>query len=163
MGRRGPKPAPTALRILRGDRPDRINRNEPKPPAGIAKPPEWLTGEALAKWNDLAPQLLTTGVLTIIDVEALARYCSIWQEWRKHLGLIQRGADVLVIRDNEGKVRYTQVGPSASLVNKYGAALLRLEQEFGLTPAARSSIRVGERAEPSDPLQAFLAKHNAHA
>lgn len=163
MGRRGPKPAPTALKILRGERADRINGQEPAPPAGPVSAPEWLQGDGLVAWNQIAPQLLATGVLTVVDADALARYCALLVQWRKHLGIVERGGDVLVIRDEAGKVRYTQVAPSASLVNKYGAALLRLEAEFGMTPAARSSIRVGEKPDAGDPLQAFLRKHDARA
>ena len=163
MARPGRKPRPTALKILRGERADRINHQEPAPPAGPVPPPEWLQGDGLVVWSQIAPQLLATGVLTVIDADALARYCSLVVQWRKHLGIVERGGDVLIMRDETGKVRYTQVAPSATLVNKYGAALLRLESEFGMTPAARSAIRVGQQPDASDPLQSFLARHDARA
>ena len=40
MGRRGPAPTPTKLKLLRGEtRPSRINRAEPKP-GGVPRMPE---------------------------------------------------------------------------------------------------------------------------
>jgi hypothetical protein len=51
MGRRGPKPAPTALKIAAGVRADRINVDSPAGPVGVPTPPPWLTGEARAEWD----------------------------------------------------------------------------------------------------------------
>jgi P27 family predicted phage terminase small subunit len=159
MGKRGPRKQPTKLRILRGNpSKEAVPDREPEPAANAIVAPAWLAGEALEKWHGLVPQLLACGVLTNVDTEALARYCVIWQEWKKHLSMVQRGADVLVMRDEAGKVRYTQVAPSATLVVKYAAILLRLEQEFGLTPSARTGIVAAENAG-NDPLAAFLSKH----
>ena len=42
MGKRGPKGKPTSLRVLDGDREDRINRNEPLPGQGDVVAPEWI-------------------------------------------------------------------------------------------------------------------------
>ncbi len=75
MGRRGPPPKPTALRVLHGDRKDRINTSEPSPAAAEVRPPDWLGGEALGVWRRLAPDLERKGVLSAWDVEAFAVYC----------------------------------------------------------------------------------------
>jgi P27 family predicted phage terminase small subunit len=154
---------PAAIRIAKGTHLERLNRNEPKPPADSVVPPPWLEGDALDKWNEVAAQLLALGILTNIDVDALSRYCVTWQEWRKHLAICQKGGDVLVLRSESGAVRFASVAPSATLVGKYGRELLRLAQEFGLTPSSRSTI-VGSAVRPeADPLQTFLAKHDARA
>jgi len=69
MGRRGPKPTPTKLKILRGNpgcRP--INADEPQPPAdGIAMPPH-LGEVAARRWGELLPMLQATRVMTRADV-----------------------------------------------------------------------------------------------
>ncbi len=160
---RGRRPMPAAIRLAKGTHLERLNRNEPKPPADNVVPPAWLEGDALDKWNELAPQLLSLGVLTNVDADSLARYCVTWQEWKKHLAICQKGGDVLVLRSETGAVRFASVAPSATLVGKYGRELLRLAQEFGLTPSSRSTI-VGSAAKPeADPLGRFLQKWESPA
>ncbi|MFD7319546.1 hypothetical protein ACFV9D_00420 [Streptomyces sp. NPDC059875] len=56
-GRRGPAPKPTALRVLHGDRKDRINTGEPQPDEGEITPPVWLSNGALEVWRILADEL----------------------------------------------------------------------------------------------------------
>jgi phage terminase small subunit len=79
------------------------------------------------------------------------------------LAICQKGGDVLVLRSETGAVRFASVAPSATLVGKYGRELLRLAQEFGLTPSSRSTI-VGSAAKPeADPLGRFLQKWESPA
>jgi P27 family predicted phage terminase small subunit len=159
MGRRGPRPKPTALKILRGTRRDRVNHAEPALAADAVAPPSWLDGDSLAHWHRLAPQLLAAGVLRNGDCEALARLCWLHTQWRKHAQLCERGADIIVMKDEAGKIRYAQVSPSATLVTKFGAAMAKLEAEFGLTPSSRSSLVVTER--PTDALDQWLRDNRA--
>ncbi len=55
MGKRGPVSKSTGLRILHGDRKDRINTHEPVPPAEAVTPSDWLSDKARAIWEWLAP------------------------------------------------------------------------------------------------------------
>lgn len=55
MGKRGPAPKPTALRVLHGDRKDRINDAEPQPAEGEVTAPEELSDDARAIWDQLPP------------------------------------------------------------------------------------------------------------
>jgi len=159
MGKRGPPKTPTTLQILRGNPGKRkIPQHEPMPKSDRIEPPEWMTGDALEKWKQLVPELLEVGLLTNVDVDALSRYCVTWQEWRKHLTMVQKGLDILVMRDESGNVKYTQVAPSATLVVKYASILARLEQQFGMTPSARAGLTMGE-AQADNPFDAFMKKH----
>ena len=81
---RGRKPVPTRLRALRGNPGKRpLNRDEPALEATQPDTPTWLTGEPLDRWQVIAPQLAQLGLLTTIDVDALAAYCQVWARWRK--------------------------------------------------------------------------------
>lgn len=53
MGRRGPAAKPTQLRILHGDRKDRINDGEPVPPEAEVACPDWASDPARAIWERL--------------------------------------------------------------------------------------------------------------
>lgn len=156
MGRRGPKPEPTIIKLAKGNPGKRrINKAEPKPSTDGIEPPEYLAGKSLEKWHAIIPQLRDMGVMTVSDVETIARYCTMWEQWLKYLDQCRRGLDVLVIRDESGKVKYMQSTPAATMQQKLATSMLRIEQEFGLTPSARTGI-VAKKDEEDDPLAKYL-------
>jgi len=75
MGRRGPAPKPTALRILHGDRPSRINVDEPIPDRGLPECPDGVSDEVREVWDDTVRQLDVMGVASRADRDALRCYC----------------------------------------------------------------------------------------
>src|SRR5215831_17432794 len=80
---RGPKPTPTALRILRGNPGRRpLNAREPKAAPATLTPPAWLKGLAVAEWHRIAPVLHRLGILTEVDDIALAAYSQTYARWR---------------------------------------------------------------------------------
>jgi P27 family predicted phage terminase small subunit len=151
VGKRGPRKQPTALRLLRGD-PSKEGKHadEPIPPAGDLSPPDYVTGRSLEKWNEVAPKLAGMRVLTPADLETLGRYCVVWEQWTRYLDQMRRGLDVLVLKDQNGKVKYVQSTPAATMFVKLGQSLLRMEQEFGLTPSARAGMEVSYGEESAD-------------
>jgi P27 family predicted phage terminase small subunit len=153
MGKRGPKPTPTAVLKLRDSRRANLNRNEPKPEPGVPDPPEILDEEGLSVWNQLIPQLKAMGVLTKIDGLALSRYCVIWSQWVKATQFIQQHGTTYPLKDGNGKVKCFAQFPQVAIMHKTTQALSRLEAEFGLTPSARTRIDVTIKPpiDPNDP------------
>jgi P27 family predicted phage terminase small subunit len=140
MGARGPTPTPSHLLKLRGGfRSDR-HRDQLQPPEGRPTCPDWLDDEAKTAWKHLTPLLSAMGVLTRIDRNALARYCQLWARWKKAELFIQKHGDTYPIKDESGKIKCLQQFPQVAIAHKLAALLTRLEQEFGLTPSARSRI-----------------------
>jgi len=139
-----------------GKRP--LNKNEPKPVADAVEPPDWVTGKSLEKWQEVVPKLVGMGVMTNADIDTIARYCTMYEQFVKYLEQVRRGLDVLVIRDDKGKVKYMQSTPAATMMTKLAASMLRIEQEFGLTPSARTGIATTQKA-PQDDLEAFFSQH----
>jgi len=45
MGKRGPRPAPTGLRLVKGERASRLNTDEPQPKEGLPACPDEATAE----------------------------------------------------------------------------------------------------------------------
>jgi P27 family predicted phage terminase small subunit len=134
------------------------NKNEPRPTTEGIVPPDYLVGKSLEKWEELRPQLEAMGVLTVADVETLARYCTMYEQWRGYLKQVRDGHDVLIVRDDSGKVKYMQSTPAAVRLDKLSVSMLRIEQEFGLTPSARSSISGNQQNEKEiNPLSKYLA------
>lgn len=156
MGKRGPRKQPTKLRLLRGDpSKEGTPAGEPEPLPGDLSPPPHVQGIALDKWNEVAPKLAAIGLLTPNDLETLARYCLYFEQFVKYAEQIRRGLDVLVIRDKDGKVKYVQSTPAATMFVKLGQSMLRIEQEFGLTPSARAGMNVNNAPKESR-LQKYL-------
>jgi len=157
MGRRGPRPQPTSLKILRGNpgcRP--INAAEPKPPAdGIAMPPH-LGEMAAARWRELLPMLQATRVMTRADVEALARYCDTYEWWLAVRAKLKAEGDTYPILNDGGQVKYIAQRPEVSIAHKLAQQLRQHEADFGLSPAARVSLKVESDAQQESTIEKFL-------
>ena len=95
------------------------------------------------------------GVMTNADIDTIARYCTMHEQYVKYLEQVRRGLDVLVIRDEKGKVKYMQSTPAATMMMKLAASMLRIEQEFGLTPSSRTAI-VASKPEEADETDKIL-------
>lgn len=104
------------------------------------------------------PKLIGMGVMTNADIDTIARYCTMHEQYVKYLDQVRRGLDVLVIRDDKGKVKYMQSTPAATMMTKLAASMLRIEQEFGLTPSARTGIATTQ-AKRKDELEEFFSAH----
>src|SRR5258708_5182575 len=79
---RGRKPKPTRIKILSGNPGKRpLPKNDVKPPKQIPRPSPILQGLARKEWWHIAPLLYDAGLLTKIDVPALATYCQCYARW----------------------------------------------------------------------------------
>ena len=159
MGRGGQgRPAkPTPLKVLHGDRKDRLNQTEPVPDEGAIEPPGWLveldrqaeagTETALDVWHRLAPDLIRKRVLTSWDVEAFAVYCDAVVGHRRAAAQVaEQGLTVQGVRGVVKNPTLTALKDYAEIVSRYGA-------RFGLTPSDRASLSVGgEQRDPKDDL-----------
>lgn len=148
MGKRGVKPQPTVLKLLRGNPGKRaLNTLEPEPARDAILPPPYLVGASLDKWHQVLPGLIATGVVTNADVETLARYCTMYEQFLFCLAEIRAGRDQIELKHPETKellnIKSTPAGLNS---HKLAASMLRIEQEFGLTPSARSGI-VGKKID----------------
>jgi len=97
------------------------------------------------------------GVLSKVERNALIRYCQTWSQWKRAHEFIQKHGESYPIKGEDGRLRYVQQFPQVAIANKAAILLLRLEQEFGLTPASRPNI-VAMGRRPHDALEQFLMK-----
>jgi len=134
-----------------------VNACEPKGPQGEPTCPAWLDAVAKEAWNQLIPMLSAMGVLTRIDGNALVRYCRTWSRWRKAEAFIEQRGEVYPIKDEQGQIRCVQQWPQVAIAHKLALTLLRMEQEFGMTPAARTRIQVPLPPAEPDEFDKFLA------
>ncbi|MEK6677710.1 MAG: phage terminase small subunit P27 family, partial [Planctomycetota bacterium] len=135
---------PTSILKLRGSKLVTAKREaaEVKGPGGMPERPPWLDAEAKAKWDQLVPRLQIMRVLTLIDEDALTQYCRLWSRWRKAEDFIEKNGEMFPIRDDAGKVKCFAQWPQVAIAHRLVQQLIRLEQEFGMTPAARTRIHL---------------------
>ena len=152
MGRRGPPPKPTRLKLLTGNPGKRpINSREPQPLKVAPRCPQWLTAEARKVWRRMVPLLRGMGVLTAVDGDALTAYCQTHARWKAAEEFLAKHGEVYPIRDDAGRLKCMQQFPQVSIARNHLLILRAYQQEFGLTPAARTRIHVGlDDDEPSD-------------
>lgn len=144
MGLRGPAPAPTRLKLLKGTKPSRVNVNEPQPADGPAVRPGYLSALAVEEWERVAPHLEAMGTLTAADTTVLAVYCESVARWRRVADMAARTPPVSV-RDGVA-VR----NPLYAQVRDAAAEVRVMAREFGLTPSARSGIQVHHHVHGTD-------------
>src|SRR3954451_12521103 len=164
MGKRGPKPTPTAVLKLRGTaRADRT-RNEPTPGPGVPRCPAWLDGQAKHCWRQLIPQLVAMRVLAAVDRNALARYCVLWGRWKVAEEFLQKHGSVYTLKGEDGGVRCVQQFPQVAIAHRLALALSRLESASGMTPSARARIEALPQPAALSPeeqeFEQFLASSN---
>ena len=151
MGRRGPPPKPTRLKMLQGNPgKKKLNMYEPQPKKEVPRCPAWLSPGAKTVWRRVVPELKRIGVLTIIDGDALATYCQIYSRWKEAEEFLAKHGSVYPLRDDQGQVKYMQQFPQVAIARHLAQLTKTYQQEFGLTPSARTRIEVGE-PDDSDP------------
>ena len=150
MARDGRKPAPTALKLLKGTQPCRIPKGEPLPSEAEFAPPSWLDGHevALAEWAKLAPDLIRTRVGQSWDGEAFGEWCLAVErvaEASRHV--LDEGAVIdQHVFGRDGAVTGTRKmrNPWALELKDALAITASRGAQFGLTPSDRSRLSVGE-------------------
>ena len=141
MGR-GRKPTPTALKLLHGNPGKRaLPKNEPKPAPAIPSCPAHLDAGARREWRRITKELALLGMLTRCDRAALAAYCVAWSRWIAAEKEIAKGGAV-VLGSHDQPIR----SPWVVVANDALRQIREFGSEFGLSPAARTRIRVDPKA-----------------
>ncbi|HHY08368.1 MAG TPA: phage terminase small subunit P27 family [Corynebacteriales bacterium] len=157
MATRGRKPKPTALKVLEGNPGKRpLNKNEPQPERKAPRCPSWLEPEAKKEWKRMAKTLEAIGVLTQVDKAAFAGYCQAYARWREAEEFLSKHGTIFKTPSG-----YIQQVPQVAIARNYLQIMKDFCSEFGLTPAARTRIRVDtESATSDDPMETLLRVRN---
>lgn len=150
MAKPGPKPKPTALKLARGTRRDRVNEREPVAPPGRPEAPGFLDAVAVAEWERIVPQLEAIGVLSTVDGAALALYCQSFSR------MVAAEEKILGGNLTSATARGVGVSPYVRIARDAAAFCAKMLVEFGLTPSSRSRVTT-RAAAPADRLAAHLA------
>jgi P27 family predicted phage terminase small subunit len=101
--------------------------------------------------------LLGMGVFTQADRTTLERYCLMHEQWCDLQKYFKENP-----RTQLTQTGYSQITAEATLEKQLRADLLAIERQFGMTPAARSTMKVSASATSSaDPLEAYIQSRGA--
>jgi P27 family predicted phage terminase small subunit len=148
---KGRKPYPTQLHVINGNPSrKRLDYSEPIPAPGIPEPPSFFDEIALAKWNELAPELGRIGVLAVVDQGVLAAFCIAWSELQHATETLNQEGR-FTTRGTGGKCSHPAVAQQRTALK----AVRDFAAVLGLDPSSRSRLRV-QPADVDDPLATFL-------
>jgi|SRR6516225_5635110 len=147
--KRGPKPTPTHLRLLRGNpglRP--VNAREPQPEQLeiVPEAPAHLRGHARDEWERAGKVLRNQSMFTQADIKIFESYCVAYGHWRDAEEALARCRDVdpvnfgLVVGTPQGRVVENAL---VGIARKAASEMLRYASEFGFTPASRTCVVKG--------------------
>lgn len=135
----GPKPTPTHLRIVRGERADRINKNEPKASKSKPRCPNWLSAEAKTVWRRTVKQLELMGILSEADNDIICAYSNAVVNYQRATELVDK-AGVLIKGRRDGVV----TNPAVRVQRDSAMLVHRFATELGLTPSSRTRLTVSD-------------------
>jgi len=150
MGGRRPKPA--ALRLLQGNPSRRKVGPEVTAPAELPVAPDYVTGRALAEWEDLGSKLLANGLMTALDTNGLGCLCVA-------IAALKDAQDAIALT---GATYVTSTGfvrpsPHTGMRDRAIKLVAQLSNEFGLTPAARTKVH-HEQQPIDDAFERYLKR-----
>lgn len=155
MGKRGPAPAPTELKLLRGNPGKRpLNDKEPRPAEiqETPKPPAFLGKYGKKEWKRITPLLVKNKLFTELDETALAAYCQAYDRWITVEKCLRGYEKMTYVTDKGNIVQRPEVG----IANKAMEELLKFGREFGLSPSSRTNLKVEEQETKDDPFLGLM-------
>jgi len=139
---RGPKKTPTAILKMRGAWRAKTRTGEPKPSASQLDSPEFLGPREKIIFDQMSEALFRVGVLTEIDGSSLSRYAICLVRWIDAEAALSAGTPthIEIMGDDERPKGYKET-PPYMVSCKMHDQLLKLECQFGLTPASRPNLQ----------------------
>ena len=139
----GRKPLPTRLKLVKGTlRRHRVRSDEPMPGSSNVAPPSYLSAAARKQWDIISPHLMAAGVLTDLDIQALALYCEAFARWSVANKQIEKYGPVVMAKSG-----FPAQSPYMAIANKAFEQMRTILVEFGMTPSSRTRVGTVKSAE----------------
>ncbi len=140
---------PAALKLLQGNRskanPSDLLAEVQSPAVPVEAPPmpDWLSTDAQAEWARIVPDLLTLGLLSKLDMMALATYCEAVADWQRFRRMI---AEHNAKADGAGDIQTFATGAKQisvwrQLANDAEKRANAAGAQFGFSPMARRNLK----------------------
>ena len=153
MGKRGPRPEPTALKRAKGNPGRRrLDEAEPKPRVRMPSMPRWLSPKAKTIWRNFGPKLVELKILTELDGLAFGMACQTAADWQDALRVTRRKGVGRIAKTPNG---FKQLSAEHVVERQLRGDAFDLLTAFGMTPSGRSGLKV-TITEGKSKLEAFL-------
>ena len=148
---RGRKPLPTHLKLVTGNPGKRaINRQEPKAPLGRPSCPAHASDKARETWGYVCGLLEDMGILATTDALAIEMLCEAYADFvAASKALKDFGSDFYETATESGSIMY-RAHPALAKKQDADRRIRGWLAEFGLTPSARSRIKLGGDADKTE-------------
>ena len=155
MGRRGPQPKPTALRLVEGNPGHRsLPRGEPQPELGPPEMPDFLPPLAEKAWKSAVAEMTAVpGWLARIDWRILETWAIDYAIWRDAVAAIKESGMTFlaVFIDGAGQEHHTpKARPEMKIINDTVGRLLRAEGALGFAPSFRTRLDLSGAVDAQD-------------
>jgi P27 family predicted phage terminase small subunit len=135
-------------------------REKSTPMAEVRIPPmpAVLEGDeaAVAEWQRVTPLLEHEGLIAELDAAPLAAYCMAYSRWQRAVAEVRTGGE-MILAANGSPVQ----NPWLAIRDRAAKDVLTFGAQFGITPTARSKIRIpgwASQLDRGDPRKVrFLA------
>lgn len=148
MSRTGRPPKSLQEKYLSGSR-IRTDRDEESQVAnaavdlGMPPCPVWLNKEAKKHWDTLGPVLVQAGLLSVVDGDVFGLHCDNIAAYAKAMEKLQELDSWVEKTPNGFQVQSAWL----QIRNKLQEQMIKTAREFGLTPAARSGVKVNKQQQ----------------
>jgi P27 family predicted phage terminase small subunit len=129
---------PTSLKLLKGVAPARINNDEPQPDDGIPDCPS-KNKDVREVWDYTVAQLVRMRTITMADRDALHAYCEQVVQYRQAAEMVHRDGPMVMTAAGVRK------HPALAVMRETATMIKAFGRDFGLSPSARSAIRVSDQ------------------
>jgi P27 family predicted phage terminase small subunit len=137
MGRRGPAPEPTRLKLARGEtRPSRLNTREPRPRNGPPVAPSDLDPAARTVWRRVVRDM-PKGVITRVDADTLRCFCEAVTRYAEASRLLTQTG--LIVRGQHNELVKS---PVHQILRDHRDAIRLFGRELGMSPSARAGLKM---------------------
>ena len=138
----GPRARPTLLKKFEGNPGKRqLPKNEPKPKSRKRTPqaPSFLSTLAKKEWKRIAGELHRLGLLTDLDITALAAYCQNYEMFIEAVENIKKHG--VLVKQQSG---FPVQSPYLNILNQATDRMKKWMVEFGMTPSSRTGVAVSK-------------------
>lgn len=146
----GPRPLPANVHRISGNRsklPESTlrDRDSVLPDVSIPKAPAHLLPAAKEEWNRISVHLEKLGLITELDMAALAAYCQAYARWSNAEAKIKKlGEDSLIEVTPSG---YKQISVLLQISNRAAEQMHKFMGEFGMSPSTRTRVTASPQME----------------
>jgi P27 family predicted phage terminase small subunit len=149
----GRKPIPANLKLVTGNPGMRPIQEEVESDMPVPEPPAHLGEDGVEEWHRIIDELDALGIVTGLDVGALAVYCAAYDRWvvaeralAVHVALFGEAGALTVVSQKGSVIK----NPLVTIAREAALDVVKVASEFGMTPVGRARLAVKPKSKKAD-------------